>query len=61
MTFKSRNSCQSSALPIRSQSTLSVTPENIRKPYDFLMFSGGRKRVHWERIGYSWIKLIDFE
>ena len=27
-------------------------PENIRKPYDFLMFSGGRERVHWERMRY---------
>ena len=26
-------------------------PENIRKPYGFLMFSGGRERVHWERMG----------
>ena len=36
--------------PIRSQCTLSFLPhENIRKPYGrFLMFSGGRERVHWE-------------
>ena len=27
--------------PICSQCTLSLTPENIRTPYDFLMFSGG--------------------
>ena len=27
------------------------TPEKIRKPYGFLMFSGGRGRVHWERMG----------
>ena len=26
-------------------------PENIRKPHDFLMFSGGRERVHWELMG----------
>ena len=26
-------------------------PENIRKPYGFLMFSGGRERVNWERMG----------
>ena len=25
-------------------------PENIRKPYGFLMFSGGRESVHWEQI-----------
>ena len=24
--------------------------ENIRKPYGFLMFSGVRERVHWERM-----------
>ena len=23
-------------------------PENLRKPSGFLMFSGGRERVHWE-------------
>ena len=27
------------------------TPRNIRKPLAFLMFSGGRERVHWERMG----------
>ena len=26
--------------------------KNIRKPYGFLMFSGGRERVHWERMRY---------
>ena len=26
-------------------------PENIRKPYGVLMFSGGRERIHWERMG----------
>ena len=25
--------------------------ENIRKPYAFLMFSGGRENVHLERMG----------
>ena len=25
--------------------------ENIRKSYNFLMFSGGRERIHWEQIG----------
>ena len=25
-------------------------PEKIRKPYDFLMFSGVRVRVHWEQM-----------
>ena len=27
------------------------TPENIRKPQVFLMFSGGREKVHWEQMG----------
>ena len=35
--------------PIRSQCTLSLPPENIRKPYGFL-FLGGRERVHWQRM-----------
>ena len=39
------------ALPIHSQYTLSLPPENIRKPYGFLMFLGVRERVHWERMG----------
>ena len=26
-------------------------PENIRHPYRFLMFSGGREKVHWEKMG----------
>ena len=25
----------------------------MRKPYGFLMLSGGRERVHWEQMGYS--------
>ena len=29
----------------------SSTPENIRKPYGFLMFSRDRESVHWKRIG----------
>ena len=33
------------------QGTLSLLPENIREPYGFLMFSEGRERVHWERMG----------
>ena len=37
--------------PIRSQCTLSLPPENIRKPYGFLMFLGGKERMHWERMG----------
>ena len=28
----------------------SLPPENIRKPYSFLMFPGNRERVHWERM-----------
>ena len=35
------------------------TPENIRKPYDFLMFSGGRKIAHWERMGQLISKTIE--
>ena len=37
--------------PIRSQCTLSLTPENIRQPHGFLMFSGVRERVRWGRMG----------
>ena len=29
---------------------LSLSPENIRKPYDFLMFSGGRERMRWKQM-----------
>ena len=25
-------------------------PENMRKPYGFRMFPGGRERVHWEQM-----------
>ena len=31
--------------------TLSLPPENIRNPSGFLMFSGGRERMHWEQMG----------
>ena len=37
--------------PICSQWTLSLPPENIKKPLGFLMFSRGRERVHWEQMG----------
>ena len=37
--------------PICFQCTLFLPPENIRKPYGFLMFSGGREKVHWEQMG----------
>ena len=37
--------------PFVPSAPLSVPPENIRKPYDFFMFLGGRKRVHWEQMG----------
>ena len=37
-------------LPIYFQCTLSLPLENIRKPYGFLMLSGGRERVHWKQI-----------
>ena len=35
---------------ISSQCTLSLPLENIRKHYGFQMISGGRERVHWERM-----------
>ena len=25
-------------------------PENIRKPFGFLMFTGVREKVHWEQM-----------
>ena len=50
--FSGRNDFQGS---ICSQCTVSLPPENIRKPYGFLMFSGGRERVHWEN---KWIKSL---
>ena len=31
--------------------TFSLHPENIRKTYGFLMFSGSREKVHWECMG----------
>ena len=37
-------------LTIRFQCTLSPPPENIRKSYGLMMFSGGKERVHWERM-----------
>ena len=33
----------------------------MRKPYDFLMFSGGREGVYWEQIGQLNPKLICFQ
>ena len=33
------------------QCTLSLPPENVRKPAGFMTFSGGRERLHWERTG----------
>ena len=36
---------------ICSQCNLSLPPENISKPYSFLMFSGGRESVRWEQMG----------
>ena len=35
------------------QCTLSLPPENIRKPYGFLTFWRGRERVHWEQMCYT--------
>ena len=40
------------SFPMHPFST-SPPSENIRKPYGFLMFSGGRERVHWERMGLN--------
>ena len=37
--------------PILSQCTLSLPPKTIKKPYGFLMFPGGKERVHWEKMG----------
>ena len=34
-----------------NQDTLPLPPENIRRPYGFLLFSGVRERVYWERMG----------
>ena len=34
-------------VPICSQCILYLLPENIGKPYDFLMFLVGRERVYW--------------
>ena len=42
--------------PIRSQCSLSLTPENIRKPWGFLLFSGVEKRC----IGNEWVKWSGF-
>ena len=41
------------ACPICSLCTLSLPPENIRKPKGFLIFSGGREKVLWEQMGYD--------
>ena len=30
---------------------LSLPPEDIKKPYGFLIISGGRERLHWEQMG----------
>ena len=35
----------------RSQGTLPLPPRNIRKQYSFVMFSGGRERVRWKKMG----------
>ena len=37
--------------PIGPSVPFSLSPENIRKSYGFLMFSRGRERMHWERMG----------
>ena len=38
-----------------SKFTLSLPPENIRKPYGFLMFAGATERVHWEQMGLLYL------
>ena len=40
-------SCLTHSFPIHPFST----PPHNPKPYGFLMFSGGRERVHWEQMG----------
>ena len=37
-------------LTLRSPYTLCLPLENIKKPYGFLIVSGGRERVQWERM-----------
>ena len=49
--IKISNSFPSSKLTHSFPMTLSQPPENVRKPKGFLMFSGGREMVHWERVG----------
>ena len=45
---KSSKFLEQVCLAVCSQCTLSLTPISKRKPYGFLMFSGGRERAHWE-------------
>ena len=40
---------------IRSQSTLSINPENIKKTYGDMMYLGGREMVH----GIKWVKVTN--
>ena len=37
----------------QSQGTLTLLPENTREHLSFLMFSGGKKWVHWEQNGLN--------
>ena len=37
--------------PFCSQCIFSLPPENVRKPYDFQMFSRVRENVYWEQMG----------
>ena len=37
--------------PICSQCIFSLLSENIRKSYGFLIFSGGREKMHSEQMG----------
>ena len=45
---------KSAVNPFVLKCTLCLPPENIRKVYRFLMFSGGRKKMHSERMGECW-------
>ena len=46
-------------LPICSRCTLSLPLKNIRKPYGFLMFLGGRDSVHWQ-VAFDWSEVIKY-
>ena len=45
-----REQWHETSYPICFQSTLSLSPENIRKRCGFFIFPGDTERVHWERM-----------